>query len=77
MLSLGGATVTTVTTTFNSNEKKSDKRIEAEQRIQACGQTTIHLGGVTDEEMDKYADSVEAAKDRRLNVHPFAIYADS
>ena len=77
LLSLGGATVTTVTTTFNSNEKKSDKRIEAEQRIQACGQTTIHLDGVTDEEMDKLADSVEAAKDRRLGLHPFAIYADS
>ncbi|WP_461557182.1 AAA family ATPase, partial [Synechococcus sp.] len=61
LLSLGGTTVTTVPTAFNSNEKKSDKRVEAERRIHACGQTTIHLGGVTDDEMVGFADTAEAA----------------
>jgi len=37
------------------------KRAEAEQRIQACGQTTINLTGLSDAEMVGMADSLEAA----------------
>lgn len=70
LLSLGVTTVTTVTSTFDSNEKKSD-RDAAEQRIRDCGQTTIHLTGLSDAEMEEFADSSEAAKDRRSNGHAF------
>ena len=37
------------------------QRAEAEQRIQACGQTTINLTGLSDAEMVGIADSLEAA----------------
>ncbi|MCP9940637.1 AAA family ATPase, partial [Synechococcus sp. Cruz CV12-2-Slac-r] len=37
------------------------KRAEAEQRIKACGQTTINLTGLSDAEMVGMADSLEAA----------------
>ena len=63
LLSQGGTTVTTVTTAFNSNEKKSDKQIEAEQRIHACGQTTINLTGLSDAEMVGSGADVDASGD--------------
>ena len=51
---------TTDTTAFNSNEKKSDHI-----------QSTIHLTGLSDAEMEEFADSSEAARDRRSNGHAF------
>jgi hypothetical protein len=52
-------------------QQNSSQRAEAEQRIRDCGQTTIHLTGLSDAEMGQYADSVEAAKDRRSKGHAF------
>ena len=42
------------------------QRADAEQRIQDCGQTIVNLTGLSDAEMVGMADSVEAAKARRL-----------
>jgi len=49
----------------------SSKRADAEQRIRDSGQTTIHLTGLSDAEMEEFADSSEAARDRRSNGHAF------
>jgi hypothetical protein len=66
LLSLGVTTVTTVTSTFDSNEKKSD-RDAAEQRIRAHGHT-YDLNGLTDAEVFSDADSLDAANTRRLGM---------
>ena len=64
LLPLVGITVITDSVAFTSNEKKSDKRADAEQRIRAHGKTH-DLSGLTEEEVFSDLRSLDAALHRR------------